>query len=219
MKILSLSDIEVNLVYSPQIATRFRGVDLVIGCGDLQNYYLDYIVSMLNVPMYFVHGNHVHNDPTEPEDPQGGCNLHGRVMRDRMTGLLLAGLEGSMQYNFGPHQYSQSQMWMLAWMLGNRFFLNKMRFGRYLDVLVTHAPPWRIHDADDLPHRGFKAFRWLMRVYKPALLIHGHIHLYRQDAVSETKFFDTRVINTFPYRVTDLVIGPVARQEVRPGAV
>jgi uncharacterized protein len=205
MKILSVSDVEENMVYSPQIANRFHGVDLIIGCGDLQNHYLDYIVSMLNVPLYYVHGNHVHlTDLGETHDPGGGCNLHNRTIRDPQTGLILAGLEGCVQYNYGPHQYTQNAMWIMAWTLGLRLNYNRMRYGRYLDILVTHAPPWKIHDAADLPHHGFIPYLWLMRVYRPKLLLHGHIHLYRQDAVYETRYESTRVINTFPYRVTEL---------------
>lgn len=219
MKILSVSDIEVNLVYSPQIAQRFRGIDVVVGCGDLQNYYLDYIVSMLNTPLYFVHGNHVHSRDNQDLSPEGGFNLHGRSVRDARTGLILAGLEGCVQYNFGPHQFSQSEMWLMTWLLGLRLQMNRMRYGRYLDVLVTHAPPWKIHDAEDLPHQGFKAFRWLMRVFRPKVLLHGHIHLYRQDAVFETRFEATRVINTYPYRVTEIDLGPVIKGSVSPRAL
>jgi uncharacterized protein len=219
MKILSVSDVEVGLVYSPQIVQRFRGVDIVVGCGDLQNYYLDYIVSMLNLPLYFVHGNHVHSENGQTRCPEGGFDLHGRSVRDQRTGLLLAGLEGSVQYNFGPHQYTQNQMWMQAWVLGLRLMVNKLRFGRYLDVMVTHAPPWKIHDADDLPHRGFKPYLWLMRVYRPKVLVHGHIHLYRQDAIYETRYQSTRVINTFPFRVTEIELAPMPKVEVPPGAV
>jgi predicted phosphodiesterase len=32
--------------------------DLMISCGDLPAYYLDYLVSKLDVPLYAVHGNH-----------------------------------------------------------------------------------------------------------------------------------------------------------------
>lgn len=202
MKILSVSDEEVGLVYSAQIAARFKGTAMAISCGDLNCSYLDYISSMLNVPMYYVLGNHVGTD--DENGPPGGMNLHRRCVRNPETGLLLAGLEGSLQYNSGPHQYSQEDMWFLAWDMSLRLLINKRRYGRYLDILVTHAPPWRIHDADDRPHNGIKAFNWLIRVFQPALHLHGHIHVYRQDTVRETQVGVTRVINTFGYRFLDL---------------
>lgn len=217
MKILSVSDEEVGLVYSSQIASRFRGADIAISCGDLSCNYLDYMVSMLNVPLYFVHGNHVREQ--DESGPSGGIDLHARVIRDRQTGLLLAGVEGSLQYNYGPHQYSQEEMWLVAWGLSLRLMINKMRFGRYLDVLVTHAPPWQIHDAADRPHQGIKAFNWLIRVCRPALLLHGHVHLYRQDAVRETLVGQTRVINTFGYRFTTLELNQPPDVHVPPRAV
>ena len=210
MKILSVSDEQVGLVYSSQIAARFQGTDLVIGCGDLQHSYLDYIVSMLDAPLYFVHGNHVSLDD---EHPVCGSNLHRRTLRDPETGLLLAGIEGSLQYNSGPHQYSQDEMWLWAWELSLGLLVNKLRFGRALDVLVTHASPWGIHDADDRPHHGIKAFNWLIETFQPALHLHGHVHVYRQDTVRETQVGATRVINSFGYRFTELELktNPKAR--------
>jgi uncharacterized protein len=217
MKILSVSDEEVGLVYSSQIASRFRGADIAISCGDLPCNYLDYMVSMLNIPLYFVHGNHVREQ--DESGPAGGTDLHARVVRDRQTGLLLAGVEGSLQYNSGPHQYSQNEMWFVAYRLSLGLMINKMRFGRYLDVLVTHAPPWQIHDATDRPHQGIKAFNWLIQVYRPALVLHGHVHLYRQDAVRETQVGPTRVINTFGYRFTTLELNQPPDVHVPPRAV
>jgi len=202
MKILSVSDEEVGLVYSSQIAARFRGTALAVSCGDLNNSYLDYIASMLNVRMYYVHGNHVRMD--DEEGPSGAVDLHRRCVRDDQSGLLLAGLEGSLRYNRGEHQHSQRGMWLLAWGMSLGLLANRLRYGRYLDILVTHAPPWGIHDADDLPHNGIKAFNWLIRVFRPALHLHGHIHVYRQDAVRETLVGATRVINTFGYRFTEI---------------
>ncbi|MEM5776020.1 MAG: hypothetical protein AAGU05_13545, partial [Anaerolineaceae bacterium] len=58
MKILSISDVELGIIYSSQIAERFYDVDLVISCGDLPYYYLEYVISALNVPLYHVRGNH-----------------------------------------------------------------------------------------------------------------------------------------------------------------
>jgi Icc-related predicted phosphoesterase len=89
---------------------------------------------------------------------------------------------------------------MKAFRLVPRLLWNKVKAGRYLDILVTHAPPWQIHDADDLPHRGIKAFRWLIDVFKPELNLHGHIHVYRQDTVTQTRVGSTNVVNTYGYR-------------------
>jgi Icc-related predicted phosphoesterase len=81
-------------------------------------------------------------------------------------------------------------------------FRNKLAWGRYLDVFVTHAPPRGIHDREDLTHQGINAFTWLIKVFHPAYHFHGHIHLYRPDAVLETRFGSTLIINTFGFRET-----------------
>lgn len=206
MKILSVSDIEIGLIYSPGIAERFKDVDLVISCGDLSYYYLEYIISVLNIPLYHVLGNHAHSveigEEGTREYPWGAIDLHHRCVQYK--GLLMAGLQGSVHYNKGPYQYTQAEMWNLAWSLTPGFFLNRLRFGRYLDVFVSHAPPWKVHDMEDLPHNGFKAFRWLIRVFKPAYHLHGHIHVYRNDTVRDTFVDQTHVINTYGYRETQI---------------
>jgi Icc-related predicted phosphoesterase len=56
-----------------------------------------------------------------------------------------------------------------------------------------------IHDQPDLPHQGINAFRWLLKVFQPRYHFHGHIHVYHPDAVTETKFNQTQVINTYGY--------------------
>jgi Icc-related predicted phosphoesterase len=86
--------------------------------------------------------------------------------------------------------------------------VNKTKSGRYLDIFISHSPPWGIHDKDDLPHQGIKAFRWLIRVFKPRLHLHGHIHLYSQDEPRETRVNKTRVMNVYTYRTIDLIDAP-----------
>ncbi len=203
MKILVVSDVEIGFIYSPGIKTRFPHVDFVISCGDLPYYYLEYIISMLDKPLYYVRGNHAYQVEIttggDRREPWGAVNLHQRTVRDP-TGVLLAGIEGSIRYNNGPQQYSQGEMWAMVINLIPRLLFNRLRFGRYLDILVTHSPPWQIHDKDDPPHRGIRAFRWLIKVFKPAFHLHGHIHVYRQDTITQTAFGDTQVINTYGYR-------------------
>jgi uncharacterized protein len=205
MKILAVSDVELDIIYSPMITQRFTDVDLVIGCGDLPYYYLEYMISMLNKPLYYVKGNHA---PRKVEEgiggprtsPWGGIDLHRRVVRDDNTGLIMAGIEGSLSYNQGPYQYSQFEMWWMILRMVPRLLFNRIFYGRYLDILVTHAPPWKIHDKDDLPHRGIKAFRWFIETFKPAYHLHGHIHIYQQYDPTETLHCQTQVVNAYGYK-------------------
>jgi uncharacterized protein len=204
MKILALSDTEIGFIYSPMIRDRFHDVDLVISCGDLPYFYLEYVLSMLSVPLYYVRGNHASkiefgSASTARTYPWGAFDLHQKVHEDD-TGLLLAGLEGSVRYNTGPYQYTQSEYWIKVFRLVPRLLINKLKVGRYLDVFVTHSPPFHIHDAEDRPHVGIKAFNWLNKVFQPKYHLHGHIHIYRQDTITRTLVDKTEVINAFGYR-------------------
>ena len=106
MKLLAVSDIEVPLLYSPMVVERFHDVDLILSCGDLPYFYIEYMVSMLNVPCYFVRGNHASRKEFgvagERKYPWGSVDLHNRCVEDD-SGLLIAGLEGSLRYNNGPY--------------------------------------------------------------------------------------------------------------------
>ncbi|HBX67994.1 MAG TPA: hypothetical protein DEH25_01010 [Chloroflexi bacterium] len=207
MKILSISDTVIPTIYSPLVFEKFSDVDCVIGCGDLPYYYQEYIISSLNVPLFFVHGNHDSavetSDHGECTYPHGGTNLHRRVFR--YEGLLIAGVQGSIRYNNnGKYQYTQFQMWQSVLKLVPGLLWNRLFYGRYLDVFVTHAPPWGIHDGPDYPHIGIQAFRWLLKTFKPRFHLHGHIHVYRPDVIVETQFGATKVVNTYGYKVTEL---------------
>jgi hypothetical protein len=209
LNLLSLSDIPLSIIHSAQAAERFRSTDLILGCGDLSYEYMEYVISRLDVPLYYVRGNHSkgveYGSGVPLTGPQGGIDLHRRTANYR--GLLLAGIEGCIRYRPGPYQYSQSEMWGMVYLLAPALLFNRAVHGRYLDVFVTHAPPWGIHDEpDDTPHQGVKAFRWFLRVFKPAYHFHGHIHIYHPDTVTETVYECTRVINTFGYRETTVEI-------------
>lgn len=222
MKILAISDEVVEFIYSPRLKEQYADVDLVLGCGDLPFYYLEYIVTVLNVPLYYVPGNHdrlsqyhadgriVHRaEGCELLDVRAACfpsraypAASPDVANGRKPGLLLAGLGGSMRYNEdNAHQYTEAEMLGRAFSLAPRLLTNQLRHGRALDILVTHAPPRGIHDAPDLAHTGFQVFCAFMDVFRPRLLLHGHSHVYRNDAVTSTRYKDTQVINVYPYRV------------------
>ncbi len=155
-----------------------------------------------------MHGNHdpereYLSDGTTTTGPLGGVNLHCHTYKEKK--LLLAGLEGSIRYRPGQFQYSQREMWEnLLFHLVPRLLINKVRYGRYLDILVAHSPPFGIHNGDDHVHLGFKAFLWLMKVFKPQYLVHGHRHVYNPNEITETQFSETKVINIYPYKILDI---------------
>jgi len=208
MRILALSDEVVDFIYSPQIKTRFGDVDLVLGCGDLPFYYLEFAVTILNKPVYFVPGNHDARDQYRADgrvvqQPEGCVNLDQTTASE--DNLLLAGLGGSIRYRpDGIHQYTDAEMRARILALVPQLWFNRFRYGRFLDILIAHSPPFEIHDGADPAHTGFKAFRSFMKTFKPRYLLHGHAHVYRSDAVTRTRFEATEVINVYPYRVVEL---------------
>jgi Icc-related predicted phosphoesterase len=106
-------------------------------------------------------------------------------------------------------------MWNHVMRLVPMLLVNRVIYGKYLDIFVTHAPPWKIHDQEDLPHQGIKAFRWLLQIFKPRYHFHGHTHVYRPDAIIKTDFGDTQVINSYGYLETELQLGDLPAP-VRP---
>jgi uncharacterized protein len=205
MKILALSDKVVDWIYSLKLRSTFPALDLVIGCGDLPLEYLEFIVSSLDIPLYYVQGNHSlpERNPDWNYSYARGCtNIHTKVIRYR--GLTFAGIEGSLVYNNGIYQYSQFEMWLYVIQIVPTLLLNKSKYGQYLNVFITHAPAWGIHDQPDLPHHGIRAFRWLLAAFHPEIHFHGHIHVYRPDDETETAFGKTKVINAFGYKLLEM---------------
>lgn len=205
---LSLSDQVLEFIYSPSVTERFANIDLVVGCGDLPYYYLEYLVDVLGKPVFYVRGNHAAEVEHSTEGagrkaPWGAVDLHRRVVN--FNGLLMAGFEGSVRYRQGPFMYTQTEMWGQVLGIVPRLILNMLRYGRALDLLVTHAPPAGIQDMPDPAHQGFKAFRWLLNVFRPRYHFHGHIHIYSKDTPVLTRFHHTLVVNTYGYRETHLL--------------
>jgi len=210
VNVLSVSDVIVPLIYSTYIQEKYSHIDLVLACGDLPYYYQEFIISLLNRPLYFVRGNHdpmvEYGEGGNRTYPHGGIDLHRRVIR--IQELLLAGIEGSERYKRrGQFQYTQSEMWWHVFSLVPALLFNRMIYGRYLDIFITHAPPWGIHDLSDRAHRGIKAFRWFLNVFQPRYHFHGHIHVYRPDVITETLFNKTQVLNTYGSLETVLDLG------------
>lgn len=202
MKILAVSDLVVPYLYNSDVRQSYGDVDIVLGCGDLPFYYLEFLQSAIDAQVYYVRGNHDQapqftSDGRVLRDVQGGVDLHGRVLN--INGLLVAGLEGSMRYRpNAPHMYTESEMRRQIYRLLPLLALKRVRYGRPLDIFVAHSPPKDIHDQDDLAHTGFKIFLTLLKLIEPKLMLHGHVHLY-QDKNQRSQLGKTTIINVYPY--------------------
>ncbi len=208
MRIMAVSDRIIEKLYAADVSSRYSNLDLIIGCGDLPYYYLEFLTTALNTDLLYVRGNHdigpqyTTNGRVLTGVP-GGIDIHGRFVIKK--GLLIAGLEGSMRYRPGaPYMYSEREMSLMVTRMAPSFLWNLARYGRGIDILVTHSPPYGIHDGRDVAHQGFKIFRTLMQYFPPKYLLHGHVHVYRQDVPRETRFKETMVINVYPFRLLDL---------------
>lgn len=208
MKLLAISDEVVDWVYSPSILRRCAEVDLVISCGDLPMHYLEYVTTSLNVPCFFVRGNHdlyeIGEGGAVKTEPEGWVDLDMR--RIKFHGLSLAGLEGSIRYKpHVPMQYTQREQWLRTFWLARKMLYSQVHHGRGVDLMVTHSPPFGIHDGPDHAHTGFHAFNWLIEQFKPRLFLHGHQHRnYAPLQTAETCMGETRVINIQPYRILEI---------------
>lgn len=207
MKILAVSDQVVERLYSLVPQGHYDGVEMILGCGDLPYSYLEFIVSILNVPLYYVPGNHdpAYNARFANSRAEGGTNLDLRVAQSR--GLLLAGFGGCNQYRpDSVNQYTQAEAALRAVRLLPGLLWNRIRHGRALDVLITHSPAYGVHDIEEeQAHRGLRAINWIIRVARPRYHLHGHTHFFRNNLEPfATPIGVTTSINVFPYKVIEI---------------
>ena len=187
MKILAISDTEVRELRDEFNPSLFGDVDLILSCGDLQPEYLTLVREKVNAPLYYVLGNH---DLRHQQNPPVGCtDISFTTARE--GGLKLLGLSGSRWYNGGTNQYHETEMRMFIWKL---YFALWRQQG--VDIVISHAPPRHVHDAEDRCHKGFKFFHNLINRFQPAYFLHGHIHAhFNNDRERMSRINNTRVIN------------------------
>jgi len=190
MEVLSVSDVIVKKLVDKQQKNLPGAVDLIVACGDLPPEYLFELRRFYDVPLFYILGNH---DIRHHTPPAGCIDITGRIAFHEGTSFL--GFSGSMWYNGNQNQYHEHEMrsqlrrlWFQLWRL------------KRLDVVVTHAPPRRIHDAEDRCHRGFRCYHTLIRRHSPRFFIHGHIHRhFEKESDRVTMVGDTAVINSYGF--------------------
>lgn len=164
MKFLIVSDREEPYLYDYFDQSKVKGVDCILSCGDLHSRYLEFLTTMVNKPLFYVHGNH-----DRLPDPEG-CDCIEDTIID-FHGIRIAGLGGSMKYSNSPNMYYEHEM-------AKRVKKLKKKIDKYngLDIFLTHSPALGYGDLEDLPHLGFDCFNDLLNMYHPRYMFHGHVH-------------------------------------------
>lgn len=231
MRILAIADTPERVLYDNFSPERWRSsVDVVLSCGDLDHEYLEFLVSVLDVPLYYVAGNH---DTSYRAHPPEGCeDISGRIIT--AGGLRIAGIAGSMQYNAGPDEYQFTEAQMRRKM--RRLGFKAWRAGG-VDVVISHAAPLHcpafktccapigggrpcVHpeqpehlvaclDATDRCHQGFEAFTRFIARYKPQYWLHGHNHLTYAWMPRLSAIGETTVINAYGHYLLDTAARPM----------
>lgn len=206
MKILAVSDQVVDRIYTLASTGHFQNIELIVSCGDLPYTYLEYLVTILNKPLYYVPGNH---DPEANINDlrsraEGGSNLDLKTICYK--NYIVGGFGGSIRYRpDGVNQYTQQEAYLRVIGMLPKLLYNRIRYGRALDILISHSPPFGIHDDTDLAHQGLKALNWLLRLSKPRFHFHGHTHFYRNNIADfDTVAENVRIINVYPYKLIEV---------------
>ena len=194
MKLMIVSDTESRYILDYFDGNVFSGVDLMLSCGDLPAPYLEFLVTMINAPLYYVPGNH---DTAFQRNPPGGCeDIDGRIVEYK--GIKILGLGGCRSPRREIHQYPEKDMAKRV-----RKMRGAIKKNRGFDILLTHAPAFGLGDGSDTFHRGFECFVGLMDIHQPKYHIFGHQHKSYRAAPGPDTYKNTRLINAFGYKFVE----------------
>ena len=105
MRILAVADEESKYLYDYYHPGKLSGFDLIIGCGDLSEDYLEFLVTLADCPLVYIHGNH---DENHKRVPSGCICIDDKLVE--IGGLRIVGLGGSRKYREGKYMYTEQQM-------------------------------------------------------------------------------------------------------------
>ena len=150
-------------------------LDAILGAGDLEPDYLEFLADAFSVPLHYVRGNHDHGgrwtDSVAISTPHA---LPTGVIRD-IDGIPVMALEwpGLRHGDRRRHDESaRSDVMRIA--ISELIRRSRGRGGSA--VVLSHAPPRGVGDGSADPyHVGFGAYRWLLDRFRPPLWLHGHV--------------------------------------------
>ena len=210
MRILALADEPSDRLWSDRCRDALSGIDLILSAGDLPSSYLSFITCFTNAPVVYVHGNH--DDKYAQKPPEGCLCADGKVVQ--LKGVRILGLGGSLRYrpdavNMYSEQEMEDRIRSLRW---------NLRSTGGFDILLTHSPIRGVGDQEHISHRGFECFGPLLDKYRPAVMIHGHVHqAYSAFFQRQRDYHGIPVINASTSYVFDLPDTPDRKEPSRRG--
>ena len=210
MRILAISDEPSQKLWGSRCREALEGVDLILSAGDLPPSYLSFLTCFTNAPVIYVHGNH--DDIYEKKPPEGCLCADGKILL--IGGVRILGLGGSFRYRPDcVNMYTEPEM--QSRILNLR---RKLRATGGFDILLTHAPIRGVGDEDHPSHRGFVCFGPLLDRYRPAVMVHGHMHqAYTAFFQRERTYNGVPVINASTEYAFDLPETPDRREPTPRG--
>jgi Icc-related predicted phosphoesterase len=146
-------------------------LDGILGCGDLEPDWLEFLGDAFNTPLVYVRGNHDRGGEWQERPlPVPQWLEAGRV--ERLAGIPIVGLEWP-----GVDAPGNARRPWLAWRQAIRIArrLVVARLWRAPVLVISHVPPAGVGDNPKDPyHVGFGAYRWLLDSLRPPIWLHGH---------------------------------------------
>ena len=210
MRILALADEPSNRLWGDHCREALSGIDLILSAGDLPSSYLSFLTCFTTAPVVYVHGNH--DDKYAQKPPEGCLCADGKVVQ--LKGVRILGLGGCLRYRpDAVNMYSEQEMEDRI-----RSLRRSLRSTGGFDILLTHSPIRGVGDQDHISHRGFECFGPLLDKYRPAVMIHGHVHqAYSAFFQRQREYHGIPVINASTSFVFDLPDTPDRKEPSRWG--
>ena len=213
MKLLLLADHEERALWDDwnnSTAQKLSDVDLILSAGDLNADYLEFLVTMLNVPLVYVRGNH--DGQYDKKPPEGCVDADGRIVevvcgkKKAKEAVRILGLGGSMRYkDDAADMYTEKEMSRRIAGLRKAFFRDRLRGKSGFDILLTHAPCKGHGDMEDIAHTGFECFNQLLDKHHPKLHVYGHVHKeYGQIESTMIHESGTKLINASGHYIVEI---------------
>ena len=187
LKLLAAADLHGDSKLTKKLAERAEreNVDLVVLCGDLIGWKeTTGIIKPFkdkNKPVLILPGNHEDFATTDfLASFYDIKNIHGYSAVYKDVGIFGAG--GA---NMGPGFISEKEMWKTLQKAHEPIKSMKNK------IMLTHMHPFG-SKSEWSGFSGSKSIRKAIKEFKPAVLLHGHIH---EAAGMEEEIYGTRVIN------------------------